>query len=174
MQIGFPLTVPPNAAVRLIGSETLVLRQHYDTRQHWFGFIQALLIRQPAPPREPQQNPAVIITHQQAARFASVPKNARLLYWPERGVAQLVLPFAGWRRINATEWKHLHGAQLPGWERGADGHPLKITTAPERSDEIAFYCHENCRGRYACKKTHVYFELKTDYVMARIAYSVVR
>ncbi len=173
--VQFPWKIPHNASVQVIGIEPITLHDDYDNNQLWLPFIHAMIIHTGSKVEETQQQKNIASTiRQRASRtYVTIPNVDRVLFLPERGVAQLPLPFPGWRRIGKGIWKRFYAAaRYPGWDLSHDGKPLTFAFDPLQQAEVEEYMDDNCRGRYSFKKGRVYIELKTDYVVAKIAYSI--
>lgn len=163
----FPWEMPDNAVVQIIGLQPLVLNEEYDDRQLWFSFVNAVIIYTVPDKAKPAK---IDLKKRTARTFALVPDIDRVLVVPEKDIPQLPLPFDGWRAVAKTYWRRLTEAGLPGWEKKPNGKPLTFAHQTSRQDELLEYCDNNCRGRYYAKKGRIYFELASDYALARIAF----
>ncbi|CAM6054456.1 unnamed protein product [Sphagnum tenellum] len=93
-----------------------------------------------------QKNIASTIRQRASRIYVTIPNVDRVLFLPERGVAQLPLPFPGWRRIGKGIWKRFYAAaRYPGWDLSHDGKPLTFAFDPLQQAEVEEYMDDNCR-----------------------------
>lgn len=172
-KLTLPWEIPKGISLQVVGSSPIMLYNDYDPRQLWLPFSNLLIISKEKESYRVARLNRYEIQCIADRRFATIPDKYRVLFRPEKGVPQLLLPFEGMRRIGHGNYLRLKETEFPGWERSPSGHILTFKFNQKQRGQFKEYCDSNCRGRYHFNKnSYVAFELTSDYIMAKVAFSI--
>ena len=165
----------------IIGFDHLLLEQEYDPRQMWLPFVYAIIKNMNLEPEKFRKMSSNLIKLKIEKPYCEISNRDKRMYFHEKGVNQLCLPFIEHKIVIEDEWEQLKENDFPGWER-FNGQLIKFTLKPysilgkilkskEPGKTIREWLLDNCHGRFYIKGRNIKFELAIDFAMTKIGFS---
>lgn len=172
------ITVEKTKQLTVLGSIPVIVVSDFHPDQRWLPFVKGV-IKVLASPQ--QTKPGLFskeaIFDLANQRHAKVGERHRRMYQYQRGVEQLVLPFAEHRRIISKDVKMLDATGWPCFEKNDAGLVATLTLSKQEShlDTVAdnqrleMWCKKHCTKRYHIGPNRAVFESWLEASMARMS-----
>lgn len=149
----------------VVGEPPMILSGDYHPDQGWFSFMVGSIFRK----TEAVNKPVNDISYRRHTGRVRILAQHWAPYIYEKGVPQIVLPFAEFKRVSNAQWMELWAADCPGWERNNAGQVLCLKLS-EPKHNIQKWCEENCAGRFKMYPDGVILERISDYILTKLRF----